>query len=189
VPRRSEPRPSGSGSAGQPRRCLPCSAPRVVLPYANATTASIVCPNGAAPSSPGLPRSGYPGTVDAHATFNPNGVAPSSPGLGRSRYPGTVDAHATFNPNGVAPSSPGLGRSRCPGTVDAHATFNPNGVAPSSPGLGRSRYPGTVDAHATFNPNGVAALDGTRRNPFRVECLIDPLSQGSRCAATLGWRT
>ena len=123
----------------------------------------MVCPNGAAPFSPGLPRSGYPGTADAHTTFNPNGVAPFSPGLRRSRYPGTADAHATFNPNGVAPFSPGLRRSRYPGTADAHATFNPNGVA----------------ARSMVNDTTLSGLN----------CSIDPLSQGSRCAATLGWRT
>jgi hypothetical protein len=66
----------------------------------------------------------------------------------------------------------------------------PEGAAPFSPGLRRSRYPGTVDAHTTFNPNGVAARSTVHDATLSgLNCWIDPLSQGSRCAATLGWRT
>ena len=64
----------------------------------------------------------------------------------------------------------------------------PNGAAPSSPGLRLRRYPGTVDTRRAFNPNGVAALWAARDTTLSgLDCSVDAFSQGSRCAATLGW--
>ena len=68
--------------------------------------------------------------------------------------------------------------------------FCPKGAAASSPGL-RS-YPGNRAAKRTIQPQrgcGGAIMNLADRNAVGVRCCFGFDTQGSRCAATLGWRT
>jgi hypothetical protein len=70
---------------------------------------------------------------------------------------------------------------------------NPEGVLSVSPGLRGTSYPGFPACEGT-NPERVASCRpatrfgaGPRYNPFRVEGVLLPGTQGSSFLATLGW--
>ena len=68
---------------------------------------------------------------------------------------------------------------------------NPEGIVSTSPGLARSAYPGNQRPNVT-TPTGLRRGRGRGqegRNPVGVETISRPLTQGSACRATLGWRT
>jgi uncharacterized protein len=67
------------------------------------------------------------------------------------------------------------------------AFLNPKGISTPSPGLARRSYPGNAAHHKNSTPTGLRFGLSGRRNPVGVETVLDPISQGSSCLATLGF--
>ena len=65
--------------------------------------------------------------------------------------------------------------------------LNPKGISAQSPGLARRAYPGNAAHHKNSTPTGLRLGRSRRRNPVGVEPVLDPISQGSSCLATLGF--
>ncbi len=72
------------------------------------------------------------------------------------------------------------------GTSGQYWSFYPEGILQDSPGLPRSGYPGGRGCRNILPRRGCGKA-APLRNPFRVEKMIGPATQGSRCAATLGY--
>jgi len=91
---------------------------------------------------------------------------------------------------------PRVGPQGLPWVLDCPGSVCPEGAWAASPGLARKAYPGYVGEQRGFNPNGVAAVWGDVARNAAVTPLglmgndggLAPPSQGSRWAATLGWR-